>query len=78
MAAGAPLGRGEASARTYPPIGLLGHGLEDLPETERVTTAYDVLAGWSHPSGRVVVVKTGRAPSRPPAWRRRPWTAGAR
>ncbi len=40
-------------------IGLLGHGLEGLPETERVTTAYDVLAGWSHPSGRVVVVDDG-------------------
>lgn len=40
-------------------IGLIGHGVEDPPETERVTTAYDVLAGWSHPSGRVVVVDDG-------------------
>jgi 2,4-dienoyl-CoA reductase-like NADH-dependent reductase (Old Yellow Enzyme family) len=40
-------------------IGLIGHGVEDLPETERVTTAYDVLAGWSRPSGQVVVVDDG-------------------
>jgi hypothetical protein len=47
------------SRPTTRPIGLLGHGVEDLPETERVTTAYDVLAGWRHPSGRVVVVDDG-------------------
>jgi 2,4-dienoyl-CoA reductase-like NADH-dependent reductase (Old Yellow Enzyme family) len=47
------------SRPTTRPIGLISYGVEQPPETARVTTAYDVLAGWTRPAGHVLVVDDG-------------------
>jgi 2,4-dienoyl-CoA reductase-like NADH-dependent reductase (Old Yellow Enzyme family)/NADPH-dependent 2,4-dienoyl-CoA reductase/sulfur reductase-like enzyme len=48
------------SRPTGRPVGLQSYGVEDPPgRPDRVTTAYDVLAGRAHPGGRVLVVDDG-------------------